>query len=214
MDNPNALEAAAGQLQKVASTFQQTVDVLQSNTSKLSLAASDLVSSGGNAAWTGQSAAAFLGAWEHLQQASNNCIAGLDQASSACQSAAGAINNALPALFNAQSAEQVEQHEKPGKIEEWILKAIEDGNRAQANLTSSIDSLKQTLELATAALGECDEQGGDTAGDAAGDNGGEDPFLAKLVDIAKDDLKDKLKEALIERLTERIKEWQKEHSGS
>lgn len=200
MDDPNALATAATQLQSAVHTFQQTVDMLENNSLKVAQATSYLVDS-----WSGRSMMAFLDTSSHLQQVSSNCTTGLDQAISSCQSAAESIDNALPALFHAQSATQEAEN---GGVNEMIVKAIEDGNKAQANLTKSIDALTQAIELATEALGKCEEQ---TSGGGSSEE--EDPFLEKLIDSVKDDLKDAAKETFIERLKEYIKEQQKEHSG-
>lgn len=203
MDDPNALATAATQLRNVANMFQKTVDVLQNNNLKLGQSSFQLVGS-----WSGQGATAFLDASSHIQQTSSNCMTGLDQAVSSCQSAAGRIESALPTLFRAKSASQQVEN---GGINEVILKAIEDGNKAQSDLTSSIGALSQAIDLATASLGKCEEQqqGGESAGGEEGN-----PFLEKLGDIMKDDFKDALKESLVEHLKEWIKEWQKEHSQS
>lgn len=201
MDDPNALATAATQLRSVANTFQKTVDVLQNNNLKLGQSAFQLVGS-----WSGQGATAFLDASSRIQQTSSNCMTGLDQAVSSCQNAAGRIESALPTLYRAQSASQQAEN---GGINEVILKAIEDGNKVQSDLTSNIGAMAQAIDLATASLGKCEEQKQGSA-----ESGGENPFLGKLGDIAKDDVKDALKEALVERLKEWIKEWQKEHSQS
>lgn len=207
MDDPNALELAAEQLQKVAHTFQKTVDMLQHNTLKLSQAASHLVGSGGNlGSWSGRGATAFLGAWNQIHHTSNKCMSGHDQAISCCQNAARRIEDELPTIRNGWSASHLADS---GRINEAILKAIEEGNKAQSDLTSFIETKTQVLKLATTALGKCD---GQEQGDGSSD--GEDSVLQTFADIAKDDLKDAVKEFGIERLKEYIKEEQKKIAQS